>query len=140
FQPDAVITICGDSTRLQQIVWNLLTNAIKFTQEGGRIEIQLSCEGRTALLSVQDTGVGISPDFIPYVFDSFRQEDASSTRKIGGLGLGLAITRHLVELHGGIIEVQSAGTGQGALFIVKLPIGESRLQSSAEARSTVQYQ
>jgi signal transduction histidine kinase/ActR/RegA family two-component response regulator len=113
--------IQGDETRLQQIVWNLLTNAIKFTTEGGQINIVLGQEGKYTFLSVQDTGQGISPGFLPYVFDSFRQADGSTTRTIGGLGLGLAITRHLVELHGGYIEACSPGTGLGATFTVRLP-------------------
>jgi signal transduction histidine kinase len=129
FDHDALMMVRGDATRLQQVVWNLLTNAIKFTPEAGQIEISLRCAEKFAILSVQDTGRGIAPDFQPYVFESFRQEDASSTRKIGGLGLGLAITRHLVELHGGTIEVQSAGIGQGAIFIVKLPIAEHQFQT-----------
>lgn len=129
FNADASMMIRGDATRLQQVVWNLLTNAIKFTPEAGQIEISLTDAENFAVLSVQDTGRGITSDFLPYVFESFRQEDASSTRKIGGLGLGLAITRHLVELHGGTIDVQSAGAGQGSVFIVKLPIAEPRFQA-----------
>ncbi|MCY6490203.1 hybrid sensor histidine kinase/response regulator [Leptolyngbya sp. GGD] len=129
FDAEASIMIRGDATRLQQVVWNLLTNAIKFTPEAGQIEISLSDAENFAVLSVQDTGRGITSDFLPYVFESFRQEDASSTRKIGGLGLGLAITRHLVELHGGTIEVHSGGAGQGSVFIIKLPIAEPRFQA-----------
>lgn len=128
FEHDVSTVVRGDVTRLQQVVWNLLTNAIKFTPEGGCIHISLRSEKQQIVLSVQDTGQGIAPDFLPYVFESFRQADASTTRRIGGLGLGLAITRHLVELHGGKIEVQSSGTGQGATFTVKLPTTQSQFQ------------
>lgn len=123
--PDAPYVTQGDATRLQQIVWNLVSNAIKFTPAGGQIDITLSAttspEQRIITLSVQDSGQGISPDFLPYVFDSFRQADGSTTRTIGGLGLGLSITRHLVELHGGYITAESEGTGKGAKFVVVLP-------------------
>jgi signal transduction histidine kinase/ActR/RegA family two-component response regulator len=112
----------GDSTRLQQVVWNLLSNAVKFTPEGGNIEISLSGIDSHVRLEVKDTGKGISAEFLPYVFESFRQADASTTRKFGGLGLGLAISRHLIELHGGKIWVDSAGEGQGATFAFELPI------------------
>jgi PAS domain S-box-containing protein len=115
-------TVSGDSTRLQQIVWNLLTNAIKFTPQGGSIEVRLHQVENVAQIEVQDTGKGIKPDFLPYVFDSFRQEDGAITRKFGGLGLGLAIVRYLTEQHGGMITVESAGEGQGATFIVRLPL------------------
>jgi PAS domain S-box-containing protein len=118
---EEVGTVSGDSTRLQQIVWNLLTNAIKFTPQGGYIEVRLHQVKNVAQIEVQDTGKGIKPDFLPYVFDSFRQEDGAITRKFGGLGLGLAIVRYLTEQHGGTITVESAGEGQGATFIVRLP-------------------
>ncbi len=114
--------VSGDSTRLQQIVWNLLSNAVKFTPIGGRVEVQLEQIGPHAQISVNDTGKGISPSFLPYVFDYFRQEDGATTRKFGGLGLGLAIVRHLVELHGGTIEADSPGEGLGATFTVRLPL------------------
>ncbi|YAF95790.1 MAG: ATP-binding protein [Nodularia sp. CChRGM 3473] len=128
--------VSGDVERVQQIVWNLLSNAIKFTPRGGRVEIQLSqsigneqgLPGKRnqltsyAQIQVSDTGIGISPEFLPYVFDRFRQADSSSTRSYGGLGLGLAIVRHLVELHGGTIHVDSRGQEQGATFTVKLPL------------------
>ncbi|MDM9383819.1 PAS domain-containing protein [Chlorogloeopsis sp. ULAP01] len=121
--------VCGDAARLQQIVWNLLSNAVKFTPDGGEVEISLEQIGNYAQIQVKDTGKGINPDFLPYVFDYFRQEDGTTTRKFGGLGLGLAIVRHLAELHGGTVAAQSLGEGQGATFIVKLPLmtkGESQ--------------
>jgi PAS domain S-box-containing protein len=114
--------VSGDPDRLQQIVWNLLSNAVKFTPEGGRVEVRLSRAGSHAELTVSDTGVGIAPDFIPYVFDRFRQADPSPTRAHGGLGIGLAIVRHLAELHGGEVSVESAGEGHGATFRVRLPL------------------
>ncbi|BAY23674.1 multi-sensor hybrid histidine kinase [Calothrix sp. NIES-2100] len=114
--------VLGDSTRLQQIMWNLLSNAVKFTPAGGRVEVRLSQVENQAQITVSDTGKGISPDFLPYVFDYFRQADSASTRKFGGLGLGLAIVRHLVELHGGMIQADSQGEGLGATFTLKLPL------------------
>jgi PAS domain S-box-containing protein len=119
---EKVGTVSGDSTRLQQIVWNLLTNAIKFTPQDGHIEVRLHRVENFAQLEVQDTGKGIKPEFLPYVFDSFRQEDGAITRKFGGLGLGLAIVRHLTEQHGGTITVESTGEGQGATFMVRFPL------------------
>ncbi|MBN3944459.1 response regulator [Nostoc sp. NMS9] len=114
--------VSGDSNRLQQIVWNLLSNAIKFTPKGGRVEIRLERVDDQAQISVSDTGKGINPDFLPYIFESFRQEDVSITRKYGGLGLGLAIVRQLVEAHGGTIAADSPGEGLGATFTVQLPL------------------
>ncbi|WP_017316407.1 PAS domain-containing hybrid sensor histidine kinase/response regulator [Mastigocladopsis repens] len=125
--------ISGDGERLQQAMWNLLSNAIKFTPQGGQVEVQLRTVNEEvaethpitphyAQILVSDTGIGISSDFLPYVFDRFRQADSSSTRSHGGLGLGLAIVRHLVELHGGTVHVESPGKGQGATFTVKLPL------------------
>jgi signal transduction histidine kinase len=114
--------VLGDAARLQQVIWNLLTNAVKFTPDGGQVEIQLQLIGSQALIQVRDTGKGISPDFLPHVFEYFRQADATTTRTFGGLGLGLAIVRHLVELHGGTVQVDSPGEGQGATFTVKLPL------------------
>jgi PAS domain S-box-containing protein len=114
--------VSGDAARLQQIVWNLLSNAIKFTPNRGRVEVRLEAVGNYAQISVSDTGKGISPEFLPYIFEYFRQEDSSTTRKFGGLGLGLAIVRQLVELHGGTIQAESQGVGLGATFTVRLPI------------------
>ncbi|HET9531988.1 MAG TPA: ATP-binding protein [Blastocatellia bacterium] len=116
--------VMGDPARLQQIVWNLLSNAIKFTPPGGRVRLEAKRVGGRAEITVSDTGAGISPEFLPYVFDRFRQADSTTTRRYGGLGLGLAIARHLVEAHAGNIEVRSAGEGQGATFIVSLPLGD----------------
>ncbi len=112
----------GDAARLQQVVWNLLSNAIKFTPRGGRVTAHLRRQGAHVELAVADSGQGIAADFLPHVFERFRQADSSSTRGHGGLGLGLAIVRHLVELHGGSVAVASAGEGQGATFTVRLPL------------------
>ncbi|MBD1825490.1 PAS domain-containing protein, partial [Cyanobacteria bacterium FACHB-DQ100] len=114
--------ISGDAVRLQQIVWNLLSNAVKFTPSQGRVEIRLEQVGDLAQITVSDTGKGINPDFLPHIFESFRQEDLSTTRTFGGLGLGLAIVRNLVEAHGGTIWAESPGEGQGAIFTVRLPL------------------
>ncbi len=114
--------VSGDAARLQQVVWNLLSNAIKFTPNHGQVEIRLERVGNQAEMTVKDTGKGISPNFLPYIFESFRQEDASTTRQYGGLGLGLAIARQLVEAHGGIITADSPGEGLGATFTVRLPL------------------
>lgn len=114
--------VLGDPTRLQQIIWNLLTNAVKFNSMGGQVIIRLCRSGSYAQIQVSDTGRGISATFLPHVFEYFRQEDSTTTRKFGGLGLGLAIVRHLVELHGGTIQVDSPGEGQGATFTVRLPL------------------
>ena len=114
--------VLGDSDRLQQVLWNLLSNSIKFTPNGGQINVELAHADNSALISVRDTGKGIPASFLPYVFDRFRQEDATSTRQFGGLGLGLAIVRHLIELHGGSVQVQSPGEGQGATFSLRLPL------------------
>ncbi len=119
---DSVGQISGDSARLQQIVWNLLSNAIKFTPSGGQVQVLLEKSGTYAQIQVVDNGKGISADFLPYVFDHFRQADSATTRKFGGLGLGLAIVKQLVELHGGTIQVESPGEGQGAIFTARLPL------------------
>ncbi|OKH41608.1 hypothetical protein NIES2101_34010 [Calothrix sp. HK-06] len=119
---DTMGKVAGDSDRLQQIIWNLLTNAVKFTPEGGRVDVRLSQVGCYAQIVVSDTGKGINPNFLPYVFDHFRQEDGATTRKFGGLGLGLAIVRYLTELHGGTVTAQSLGEGQGATFTLRLPL------------------
>jgi PAS domain S-box-containing protein len=131
----SVPSIMGDPIRLQQIVWNLLSNAVKFTGNGGRVEVDLRYTASTIEVSVSDTGKGIAAAFLPHVFDAFRQEDASSSRSRGGLGLGLAITRQLVELHGGRIEARSDGEGRGASFSVSLPV-TARPPSGAAAAST----
>jgi CheY-like chemotaxis protein/anti-sigma regulatory factor (Ser/Thr protein kinase) len=122
--------ILGDATRVQQIVWNLLSNATKFTDKNGKITVRVARVGGTVEIIVSDTGQGIDAEFLPFVFDRFRQADASFARRHGGLGLGLAIARHLVELHGGTINVESAGANCGARFIVRLPYAGSRSVSA----------
>src|SRR5262249_61887792 len=113
--------VTGDSARLQQVVWNLLSNAIKFTPAGGRVELQMKSDANHIHIKVSDTGRGIEPEFLPFIFDLFRQADSSSTRRYGGLGLGLSIVKHLVELHGGTIAGASAGAGRGGTFTFTLP-------------------
>jgi PAS domain S-box-containing protein len=125
--------VSGDPDRLQQVVWNLLSNSVKFTPKGGRVQVRLERVNSHIEIIVSDTGIGISGDFLPMVFDRFRQADAGSTRKTGGLGLGLSIVRHLVELHGGSVQADSAGSNQGATFTVKLPM--MIVQPSAAAPS-----
>ena len=132
----AAVNMTGDPTRLQQIVWNLLSNAVKFTPKAGRVQVLLRRTATAVEIEVRDTGRGIAPGFLPHVFEAFRQEDASASRSRGGLGLGLAITRQLVELHGGAISAHSAGEGQGASFVVSLPIA-AVVSSGAEARRAV---
>jgi len=125
--PDGVVL--GDDNRLRQAVWNLLSNAVKFTGKGGRIEARLARANGQIEIAVKDTGIGIDPKFLPHVFDRFRQADASSTREYGGLGIGLAIVRHIVEMHGGGVSASSPGKGQGATFKISLPlISVSRLE------------
>ena len=119
---DGDMTVTGDANRLQQVLWNLLTNAVKFTPRGGRVDVVLRPKGPNVEVCVKDTGQGIAPEFLPYVFDRFRQADASSTRRHGGLGLGLSIVKQLVELHGGEVAVESEGLGRGATFTVTLPL------------------
>jgi len=114
--------ISGDPDRLQQVVWNLLSNAVKFTAKGGRVQVRLERVNSHVELAVSDTGVGIRPDFLPFVFERFRQAEAGTTRKTGGLGLGLAIVRHIVEMHGGTVDAASAGEGAGATFRVRFPL------------------
>lgn len=114
--------VIGDAGRLQQVLWNLLSNAVKFTPQGGRITITLASDDTHAQIQVIDTGKGIHTDFLPFVFEHFRQEDGATTRKFGGLGLGLAIARQIVELHGGQIRVDSLGEGLGATFTVRIPL------------------
>jgi PAS domain S-box-containing protein len=114
--------VSGDPDRLQQVVWNLVSNAVKFTPKGGRIQVRLERVNSHVEITVSDTGAGIDPDFLPYVFDRFRQAESGTTRKTGGLGLGLAIVRHIVEMHGGTVLATSAGEGQGATFTVRLPL------------------
>jgi PAS domain S-box-containing protein len=131
--------VWGDTSRLQQVLWNLLSNAIKFTPQGGRVEIRLERKGSQAQIIVSDTGKGIPADFLPYVFEHFRQADATTTRKFGGLGLGLAIVRHLVELHGGTVQAESPGEGQGATFTVRLPCLLPQSQTDPDSEQPEPY-
>ncbi len=129
---DRLRIIPGDTDRLQQVVWNLLSNASKFTPANGKVTIRVGLNGAHLQIEVSDTGPGITPDFLPHVFERFRQADGSTTRTHGGLGLGLAIVRHLVELHGGLIEAENSKSGSGAIFRVKFPLpsGDLQLESS----------
>ncbi|MEG4285810.1 PAS domain S-box protein [Microcoleus sp. A006_D1] len=131
--------VVGDTGRLQQIVWNLLSNAVKFTPENGRVEVRLTQIEHEVQIQVADTGKGIVPDFLPYVFEHFRQEDGATTRKFGGLGLGLAIVRQLIELHGGTVFAESPGEGLGATFTVRLPLlnDDSSRQEEAVVNSSL---
>ena len=124
--------VSGDPDRLQQVAWNLLSNAVKFTPEGGRVEIALARDGAAALIAVRDSGRGIDPEVLPHVFERFWQADSSPTRRHGGLGLGLAIVRHLVELHGGSVRAESLGAGHGATFTVRLPAREDAPTAEGE--------
>jgi PAS domain S-box-containing protein len=128
--------IMGDAARIQQIVWNLLSNAIKFTPAGGEVEIKLKRENSHLSIAVSDTGNGITPEFLPFVFDRFLQADGKTTRTYGGLGLGLAIVRHLVELHGGTVQAESEGEGKGATFTVRLPLSQKSKQKSQSNGNT----
>ena len=125
----------ADSGRLQQVVWNLLTNAIKFTPKGGQVQVVLQRVNSHLELSVSDTGIGISSSYLPHVFDRFSQKDSSSTRAYGGLGLGLAICKQLVELHGGMITAASQGEGSGATFSVQLPLSITHLDGQGVPRT-----
>lgn len=129
------IKTLGDTERLRQVIWNLVSNAIKFTDKGGQVEVRLSRIGEAVEIAVSDTGIGIEAEFLPLVFDRFRQADSTSTRQYGGLGLGLAIVRHLVELHGGTVAAESPGEGQGTTIRVRLPIVEGN-----QAREILQQQ
>jgi CheY-like chemotaxis protein/anti-sigma regulatory factor (Ser/Thr protein kinase) len=114
--------VLGDQHRLQQIFWNLFSNAVKFTPKGGQVKVSVDGADSRVRISVSDTGIGINPEFLPYIFDRFRQADGSPTREHGGLGLGLAIVRHLVELHYGTVEVESKGKDLGSTFIIAIPV------------------
>jgi PAS domain S-box-containing protein len=132
---DNVGPVAGDPNRLQQVVWNLLSNAVKFTPRGGHIRVQVEAVADQAELVVTDTGIGLSSEFLPHVFERFRQAEGGPTRRHGGLGLGLAIARHIVEMHGGTIEASSDGPGQGATFRVKLPTISDQESDLGDARS-----
>ncbi|HXG68366.1 MAG TPA: PAS domain S-box protein, partial [Blastocatellia bacterium] len=127
--------VSADPDRLQQVVWNLLTNAVKFTPKGGRVQVRLARVNSDVEIAVSDTGQGIAPEFLPYVFDRFRQADGSASRTHGGLGLGLAIVRHLVELHGGRVSADSAGKDQGATFTIRLPLIAVQTEKSEKGRA-----
>ncbi|MEH2452597.1 MAG: ATP-binding protein [Nostoc sp.] len=131
FEPN-VGQVLGDPSRLQQVIWNLLSNAVKFTPSEGQVEIRLERVGTQAQIQVSDTGKGIEPEFLPHVFDYFRQADNTTTRTFGGLGLGLAIVRQIVELHGGTVQAESEGDEKGATFTVLLPIKSVEPQTSED--------
>jgi CheY-like chemotaxis protein len=144
--PDAG-PVSGDAGRLQQVVWNLLSNAVKFTPRDGRVQVRLTRINSHIEIAVSDTGQGIAPEFLPYVFDRFRQADGSSTRSHGGLGLGLAIVRHIVELHGGSVAADSSGLCQGTTFTVRLPLlvihtkedGAERVRPRVEGEAALDF-
>jgi signal transduction histidine kinase/CheY-like chemotaxis protein len=133
-------SVNADPARLQQVAWNLLTNAIKFTPQGGRVDVEVRESAARVELSVSDNGQGIKPEFLPFVFDRFRQADASTTRRHGGLGLGLSIVKSLVELHGGSVDVQSPGEGQGSTFFVRLPLAPMQGQGVEEVLVSIPAQ
>jgi PAS domain S-box-containing protein len=137
--PNEPLPVSGDRGRLQQVAWNLLNNSVKFTASGGKVTVSLTRDGDSAKLVIADTGVGINPSFLPYVFERFRQADASVTREHGGLGLGLAIVRSLVEIHGGTVAVASEGENRGATFSVALPLAQANSTSPIE-RAVAQQQ
>jgi signal transduction histidine kinase len=116
------LIVNGDAERLQQVAWNLLSNAVKFTPDGGEVDVSVGREGSCARVMIADTGPGITPEFLPHLFERFTQADRSTTRKHGGLGLGLAIVRHLVELHGGTVEARNREGDGGAIFTVTVPV------------------
>jgi signal transduction histidine kinase/DNA-binding response OmpR family regulator len=136
FEADSCF-VAGDPNRLQQIFWNLLSNAIKFTPEGGKVWVTAEQVDSHVRISVGDSGIGISPEFLPYIFDRFRQADGSTTRIHGGLGLGLSIVKHLVQLHGGTVEVKSDGKNKGAMFIVTLPLAAEGAAETVESAAAM---
>jgi PAS domain S-box-containing protein len=127
--------VSADANRLQQVVWNLMNNAVKFTPKEGRVTVHVSSDASHARISVTDTGVGIAPEFLPHVFDRFRQADSTTTRRFGGLGLGLAIVRQITEMHGGTVDVRSEGLGRGTTFTVTLPLAVAEESADAAARA-----
>ena len=137
FAPAQATVLLGDPDRLQQVLWNLLSNAVKFTPSGGRVRVAVDAVGTSVRVRVMDTGKGIGPDFLPHVFERFRQASAGTTRHHGGIGLGLAIVRHLVELHGGTVAVESDGEGQGSTFAVELPLDRSAATPTAAGEAAV---
>lgn len=137
FDPD-VDVIEGDADRLQQVFWNLLSNAVKFTPNRGQIDVSVKRDGKNIKIEVRDSGQGIKPEFLPFVFERFRQADSSYTRQVGGLGLGLAIVRHLVELHGGDVSVKSRGENLGATFTVSLPVTAKNQQETPPENAEIE--
>ena len=135
---DTRAVVTGDPQRLQQVIWNLLSNAVKFTPNNGRVQITVEQREASVSLVVSDNGQGLSPQFLPYVFDRFRQADPGSTRLHGGLGLGLSIVKHLVELHGGTVKAESEGLGRGARFTVMLPTALSRMSPAAAPAPSIE--
>ncbi|HZZ44346.1 MAG TPA: response regulator [Tepidisphaeraceae bacterium] len=133
---DAESRVMGDLTRLQQVAWNLLTNAIKFTSDGGRVDVRVRKSGQMAEISVKDNGRGIRPEYLNVIFERFRQADSSSTRNHAGLGLGLAIVRHIVDLHGGTVRAYSEGEGSGAMFTVELPLATGADNEAGDLRES----
>jgi signal transduction histidine kinase len=131
----APLSLVGDGARLRQAILNVLSNAVKFTPEGGRVTVRVGSENQKARIQVLDTGIGIRPAFLPYVFERFRQADASVTRRYGGLGLGLAIVRHIIEIHGGTASVYSAGAGSGTLITLELPLAAASTAIESEKAS-----
>jgi signal transduction histidine kinase len=126
--------VSGDAARLEQVVGNLLSNAIQFSPEGGEVDVEVARAGHDAVIRVRDYGAGIDPEFLPHVFEQFRQADGGLSRQHGGLGLGLTIVRQLVELHGGRVEAESSGPGRGATFTVRLPIQVDSRESMVQSR------
>jgi signal transduction histidine kinase len=130
------VTIAGDPDRIQQVIWNLLSNAVKFSDRDGEVRVAVGVDETAARITVSDDGRGIDPAFLPHVFERFRQADSATTRRFGGLGLGLAIAKQLVEMHGGHVEARSAGVGKGATFVVTLPLSGSPVQDDAGREGT----
>ncbi len=137
--PHSTFLVMGDPNRLQQVIWNLLSNAVKFTPQGGQVQVYLERIDSHIQIRVVDTGKGIDPKFLPHVFDYFRQADSATTRKFGGLGLGLAIVRQLVELHGGTVLVESPGEGQGATFTVQLPLLSTQIAAEESKEGEIGF-
>lgn len=125
------LVVVGDPRRLAQVAWNLVSNAVKFTEEGGHVDVTASAHGRNAVIQVRDTGRGIDPQFMPYVWERFRQADSTASRQHGGLGIGLALVRYLTEMHGGMVHVHSAGLGKGSTFTIEIPMPEEPVASAA---------
>jgi len=130
-----IAPVSGDPTRLEQVIWNLLSNAVNFTPNEGSVQVHLGQDESSAVIAIRDNGIGILPEFLQHVFERFRQADSTTTRAHGGLGLGLAIVRHLVELHGGLVSAESAGQDQGSTFTVRLPLATARTPQDSLLRT-----